>query len=326
MKPAAVLSGIGAALGLSVALCSTGVPSLLGAGAALLSTAAAVLCLAANRRKNNSIFSLQLQLADFLEGKIKTPAFSVNDDDFAVFENAVVELETRLLLERENTRRASRRNADFIADVSHQLKTPLAGLKLYCEMGGGTADSAYTEKQLILIEHMESLIASLLRLEKLRADAYEMKFVSADLSGIAGDARNALLAIYPGKDITVFGDARLRCDVDWMGEAISNLLKNACEHTAPGGIITVAIESSDASVSVVVEDDGGGVTEGVLPMLFERFSQGGAPAVKPGGVGLGLSIAKTIVEKHHGAVFAENGAAGLRIILCLPVLDGLQPL
>jgi signal transduction histidine kinase len=110
-----------------------------------------------------------------------------------------------------------------------------------------------------------------------------------------------------------------------MGEAISNLLKNACEHTAITGKIMVTIESSDASVSVVVEDDGGGVAQEALSGLFERFSHGAAPA-KPGGMGLGLSITKTIVEKHHGTTFAENGPNGLRIILCLPVLDGLRPL
>lgn len=325
MKPAVVLSGLCAALGFSITLSTSGTPRLLGIGVALLGIASAALCCIAAHRKKKSIFTLQRQLAEFLEGKIKSPAFSVNDDDFAVFENAVVELETRLLLEQENTHRTSRRNADFIADVSHQLKTPLAGLKLYCELGGDTPVNAHAAKQLALIEHMESLITSLLRLEKLRADAYEMKFSTFSLSAIVREAREALKALYPDKDIAVSGDARLRCDADWMGEAISNLLKNACEHTAPSGKIVITIDSSDASVSVIVEDDGGGVAQDTLPGLFERFSHVAAPA-KPSGVGLGLSIAKTIVEKHHGTVFAENGPHGLRIILCFPVLDGLQPL
>jgi signal transduction histidine kinase len=118
----------------------------------------------------------------FMEGKVETPRFSVHDDMFALLENAIIELEASLLLERSNTRETSRKNADFIADVSHQLKTPLAALKLYCEMDSSNYSGGQSGKQLQLIEHMEQLIYSLLRLEKLRADAYEMKFAQQDLS------------------------------------------------------------------------------------------------------------------------------------------------
>lgn len=323
MKTIAVFSGLSAALGLYLCLNSNEVTtSMIGLGIVLSGIASTVICFIISHRKKKSILDLQRQLAEFLEGKIKSPAFSVNDNDFSILENTVIELEARLLLEQDNTQKTSRRNADFITDVSHQLKTPLAGLKLYCEMDGESSSNAHTAKQLELIAHMESLIYSLLRLEKLRADAYEMNFNACSLSQIICEARDVLLALYPEKNISISGDAAMRCDAYWMGEAILNIIKNACEHTCTNGNIRIGIENSDACVTLFFEDDGGGVQRDALPGLFKRFSH--AAGLKTGGAGLGLSIAKAIVEKHHGTIYAENAPRGLRIILCFPVLDGIR--
>ena len=133
---------------------------------------ALAVCLVKLRLQARECLRLSEQLERFLSGETQTPAFSVRDNRFALFENAVIELETSLLQSRENEREESRRTAQLLADVSHQLKTPLAGLRLYCEL-----DAARHQKEsLQLIEHMEKLIYSLLRLEKLRAGAYELNF------------------------------------------------------------------------------------------------------------------------------------------------------
>ena len=265
-----------------------------------------------NRRE---ALRLHDQIRDFLNGKIASPAFSVKDDRFALFENAVVELETRVLQGEENARAESEKNQAFVQDISHQLKTPIAGLRLYCEMD----DAAHKRQSLQLIERMESMVTSLLRLEKLNADGYAFEFNMCDLGELARDARAQFVALYPKKHIEIIGGADIRCDAYWMSEALNNLLKNACEHTAEDGHITVTIVRSKSEAMLRVEDDGGGVPPESLGRIFERFHRGGKPEQERG-VGLGLAIVKTIAQKHHGSVVASNGERGLMITVYLPIL------
>jgi len=257
------------------------------------------------------------QIQEFLNGGIASPAFSVRDDRFALFENAVVELETRLLQSEENAREEGAKNEAFVQDVSHQLKTPIAGLRLFCEM-----DEAQHKRQTLqLIERMEAMITSLLRLEKLNADGYAFEFKLCDLGELAREARAHFAQIFPNKRIEITGGAEIRCDAYWMGEALQNLMKNACEHTAGDGRVEVAIDQTDAEAVIRVEDDGGGAPPEILAKIFDRFRGGGKPDEGAPGVGLGLAIVKTIVQKHHGSISAENGARGLLITIYLPAFS-----
>ena len=257
------------------------------------------------------------QIQEFLNGEITSPAFSVRDDRFALFENAVVELETRLLQSEENAREESAKNEAFVQDVSHQLKTPIAGLRLFCEM-----DEAQHKRQTLqLIERMESMTTSLLRLEKLNADGYAFDFKLCDLYELAREVRAQFVELYPQKRIEIIGGAEIRCDAYWMGEALGNLMKNACEHTAGDGHIAVHIDQRDAEASIRVQDDGGGVSPEILGKIFDRFRGGGKPDERAPGVGLGLAIVKTIVQKHHGTIAAENGERGLQITIYLPAFS-----
>lgn len=279
----------------------------------LAAALAATLALLWRHKKESA--RLSDEIFQFINGEIRLPRFSLNDSAFAQFENAVVELETRLRQSEENERIESQRTADLVADVSHQLKTPLAGLKLYCEMD----ESAHQSQSLRMIEHMEKLIHSLLRLEKLQADAYAFHFAMHELSQIARDAADEVQPLFPHCHIDVTGTATLRCDAYWMGEAVMNLIKNACEYTPLGGAIRVDIAQTEGLTICTVSDAGGGVPDSLLPKLFSRFSRGS----KSHGVGLGLAIVRAVTDKHHGTATAQNADGGLRITLTLPQLHHL---
>ncbi len=252
-------------------------------------------------------------------GKGTVTQFSTRDSSIARLQNCISDLEALMTLEHGNTAAQSRRNADFIADISHQLKTPLAGLRLYCEMEQESAPTAHTGKELQLIEKMETLIYSLLRLEKLRSDSYTMDFQSTELESMINSLVNEFRHLFPQKKYIINGNACMRCDKTWLSEAISNTVKNASEHTKADGTIGIRIENGESSVLITVEDDGGGVPEEQLPLIFGRFFRTGDAV--PESTGIGLAITRAIVEKHHGTVSAENGKLGLRITMCFPLFD-----
>lgn len=284
--------------------------------AAALAVAVAVLAasLLVQRRRMKRLAD---RMEDFLVTGRDPLAFSVREDSLAPLHNAAAELENRVLLAREGLAEEYRRASDFTADISHQLKTPLASLRLFCEMD----DGPHKEEALSQIERMEQLIYSLLRLERLCADGYEFAFVDHDAEAIVKAAWDSLAPAYPGRTLTIEGRARIRCDARWLGEAYLNLLKNACEHTKTGGAIRVTLEVTPAAFYSAVEDDGGGVPPGDLARLFTRFYR--AQGQENGGAGIGLAIVREIVRRHHGSVRAENGKKGLRILIDMPRLENM---
>ncbi len=279
------------------------------------------ICLRVRMRK------LAQQAENFLVGTGDALAFSVQEDALAPVHNALAETQNRLLLARERQAEECRRTSDLTADISHQLKTPLASLRLYCEMDEGP----HLPRQLAQIERMERLIGSLLRLERLCADGYEFTFAPQSAAAVVRGAWNDLAAAFPDCRLALTGDAILRCDEKWLGEAFSNLLKNACEHMPGGGTVRVHMEAMEAAFFCTVTDEGGGASKKDLPHLFDRFYR--AEGSPESGTGIGLAIVREIIFRHHGSIRAENvaGAAGtpgthgapggLRMTITIPLLN-----
>ncbi len=266
-------------------------------------------------RQRKRLSRLAEQMEDFLAGREKPLPFSLREDTIAPLENAAAEMENRLAVEQERCRRDARRTSDLTADISHQLKTPLASLRLFVEMDEG----AHLAQEISQIERMEALIGSLLRLEKLCADGYGFTFSDCDLRRLIELSWDQLHPLWPDKVLEVEGEANIRCDEKWMSEAFRNLMKNACEHTPEGGRIRIRLEQSDRTCCVTLEDNGGGAAEKDLPHLFDRFYRAeGQPA---DGAGLGLAIVKEIIFRHHGHITAENAEEGLKFTISLPLLD-----
>ena len=267
------------------------------------------------RRKR--MVALRTALDEYMKNDKPLP-YSLREGDLALLQNEISNLIARLELEKKKEKDVDRKNAEFAADVSHQLKTPLAGLRLYCELDEENGN-ANAEKELRLIEKMERLVAELLKLQKIRADSFDFIFEDAALELLTEETFAAFRPLYPQKRFELSGAAVLRCDRAWLGEALSNIVKNACEHTPENGWISAAIENGDESVILTLEDNGGGVPASELPHLFERFYK--AKNASPESTGLGLAITKEIVSKHHGTVTAENAEKGLRLTLCFPKID-----
>lgn len=276
-----------------------------------------LLCLLVKYKKNVRKLSDSIDLF-FQNGKpieISTSTFFTSQ-----LQNNICELETKLLSEHEHTLVQTRNNIAFISDISHQLKTPIAGLKLYCEMEHKNSKNDHTEKELELIEKMEKLVYNILKLEKLRGETYEMNFEENELYDCLTELKDEFSVLFAGRKINISGSARFRFDRAWIKEAIGNVIKNACEHTSnENGVIDAKIEKSEKCVTVSVSDNGGGAKDEELATMFERFRRS-ADASK-GSTGLGLAITKAIVENHHGIITAKNTENGLLVEVSIPIVD-----
>ena len=290
-------------------------------GLIIACTILSVLCLILLTRLillNCRIRKLAEQVDGFNSGTAQMLDVALQEDALAQLHNGIADTQQALIRAKQLNREECHRTSLLTADISHQLKTPLASLRLYCEMDG----SFHLSQQLTQIERMERLIQSLLRLERLCADGYEFTYDEQEVASIIRACWAGLSATFPACTVEVIGNAIIRCDEKWLSEAFTNLLKNACEHMTEGGTVHVRMETTEAAFFCTVEDEGGGASGKDLPHLFERFYRAeGSPS---SGAGIGLAIVREIIWRHHGTISAENTAKGLKMTISIPLMKMIR--
>ena len=201
-----------------------------------------------------------------------------------------------------------------VSDISHQLKTPLAALRLYNDLTAGAADDpaavrTFAEKSAVSIDRIEGMIQTLLKVMRLDAGSIRFQRELCCAEDLVHRATEELVtrAEREGKRLTQSGDpkAMLHCDPQWTAEALMNLVKNALDHTKPGGCIRISWERLPAMFRIYVTDDGDGIAEDDLPFLFKRFFRS-KRATDMQGVGLGLPLTKAVIEGQGGQIDVKS--------------------
>ena len=278
----------------------------------------AILCMILIVQKTYLAYRIRklAELVDgFNSGTSEILDVALQEDRLAQLHNGIADLQQSFIRAKQLNSEEFIRTSQLTADISHQLKTPLTTLRLYTELD----NAPHMEASLEQIQRMEDLIQALLRLERLCADGYSFQFAQADAKEIILEQWQSLQTIWPGKQLIIDGEAHIRCDEKWLGEAFLNLLKNACEHTNVNGMIRVQLERTEVAFFCVIEDNGGGVAPDELTKLFQRFYR--AEHQSRSGSGIGLAIVKEIIHRHHGNITAENGEYGLKMSISMPMLD-----
>jgi signal transduction histidine kinase len=226
-----------------------------------------------------------------------------------------------------------RREKRLLADVSHELRTPLARIRVVLELasdGDPTRVRPYLEEIAKDLAELEALMDDVLTTARLDASAgrlgeggVPMHWTSASLADVVERARVRFARAHPGLALVVEAEGapvEIECDPGLLRRAIDNLLDNAAKH-APGARVELRVTSRDGEVDIEVNDDGPGMPVEVAKRAFEPFLRGDASRDRrTGGVGLGLSIVRTIVDAHRGRVALESSpGGGTRIRVQLPL-------
>ena len=203
---------------------------------------------------------------------------------------------------------------DTIADISHQLKTPLAALNIYngilqSETENPQAIEEFTALSEQELGRIETLVQNLLKITKMDAGTVVLEKQMENVSEMMSRVQKhfAFRAEQEEKEISLTGDpdGTLLCDRDWLTEALDNIVKNALDHTKKGDWIHITWKESPAILQIRIEDNGCGIHPEDLYHIFKRFYRSKFSKATQG-IGLGLPLAKSIIIAHSGTVKVDS--------------------
>lgn len=214
----------------------------------------------------------------------------------------------------ENSEEEKEKLSIAIADISHQLKTPLTSIRIMLDNISDNPDMPQEIREDFIqdiskqVEHMSSLVISLLKIAKFDAGTIKMENEEIDAKKLIDSVINNLAILIEIKEIEVITKidekAIFIADYKWQQEALTNILKNAIEHSQSKSNIYIIVENTSIFLKIKIKDEGQGIEQKDLKHIFERFYR--AKNCNEDSIGIGLSLAKTIIEQNNGYIKATS--------------------
>ncbi len=262
-------------------------------------------------RRYKRLYELNNYLSLVCSGKYDLDICSNTEGELSILSNNLYKVITLLRTQNALLEKDRVQLADSLADISHQLKTPLTSMMMMTDLLREETDP---EKQAEFIEVMETqlekmrwLILNLLKLSKLDAGTIELKQEKNSLKSTLQEAMQPFLVMMELKEITLVDETEelwFKGDRHWTAEAIGNIVKNCIEHMEKHGHLTLRTTTTKIYDALYITDDGCGIAPKDLPHIFERFYQGSSPSGES--VGIGLALSKAILEKERASIRAES--------------------
>ena len=268
-----------------------------------------------SKSRYNKISALSNDINELLHGNENINLQSYSEGEISILQSEIYKLTVKLTEQKELLKNEKIFLADSLADISHQLRTPLTSANILISLLSEPDIS--NEKRLELVQkltgilrRMDWLIVTLLKISKLDADTVELKKENLDFKKLIEISCDQIIIPMEIKEqkLNIKAHGTLNCDINWTAEAISNVLKNCMEHTPIGGSIEINSNENPIYSELVIKDSGNGFNKKDLNHIFERFYRGDDSSGQS--FGIGLSLAKIIINKQNGTIKAKNSKFG----------------
>ena len=266
-------------------------------------------------RRYRNLSDLSTRIDRILHGDRELFPLGCEEGELSILQSEIGKMVLRMKEQQEILQQDKVTLANAIADISHQIRTPLTSLNLLVSLLSeddlpDERRKALTREVYELLSRIDRLITALLKMSKLDAGTVQLKQEKISLTELAKGAASPLSIPLDLHNVTmtISGEGEFYGDIAWTEEALGNILKNCIEHTPDGGVIEVCADETALYSELIIRDNGRGIAKEDLPHVFERFYKGKNSDEKS--FGIGLSLAKTIITAQNGTIRAENRREG----------------
>lgn len=269
-----------------------------------------IFCISTYKRYRR-IASLADDINHVLHGDSPIDFDNYSEGELSILHSEIYKMTVRLREQQQKLISDKEYLADSLADISHQIRTPLTSINLLVERlsASGLTDECrhqLTNELYGLLDRIDWLITTLLKISKLDAGTVQFNKETVSMETLINKSCAPLLIPIElrGQELVICAEGNFYGDPAWTSEAVGNIVKNCMEHTPDGGKIEIEATENALYSEIVIKDNGTGISPEDLPHIFERFYKGKDSDGKSFGIGLALS--RTIIAEQKGTVKAEN--------------------
>lgn len=276
--------------------------------------AVTIVILSYNKKREEKISDINSYIGKVNSGNYELKIEENGEDELTKLRNELYKTTVLLRETAENSEKEKTNLSNSLTDISHQLKTPLTSIRIMIDNIQNNPDmdektrNEFIEDISKQIDWISSLVISLLKLAKFDAGSIVMGDEEINVKKLIQNIISNLAILIDIKDIkieeNISEQITLFADYNWQLEALTNIIKNCVEHSFDGGKIKIEAESNSVFTKIIITDEGEGIEKKDLNRIFERFYKSAKSSENS--IGIGLALAKTIIEKERGYIKVES--------------------
>lgn len=273
-----------------------------------------IVLLSYNKKREEKISDINSYIGKVNRGNYELKIEENGEDELTKLRNELYKTTVLLRETAENSEKEKTNLSNSLTDISHQLKTPLTSIRIMIDNIQNNPDmdektrNEFIEDISKQIDWISSLVISLLKLAKFDAGSIVMRDEEINVKKLIQNIISNLAILIDIKDIkieeNISEQITLFADYNWQLEALTNIIKNCVEHSFDGGKIKIEAESNSVFTKLIITDEGEGIEKNDLNRIFERFYKSAKSSENS--IGIGLALAKTIIEKEKGYIKVES--------------------